>query len=61
MKIPVFIEVTKQSLEIYVSQALSDGEYKEYERLWKEASMIEFAKTTQKKLEKNYGAVCKST
>ena len=48
-RFPVFIEVTKQSLEIYVSQALSDGEYKEYERAMKvEASMIEFAQNNTK-------------
>lgn len=55
-RFPVFIEVTKQSLDIYVSQALSDGEYKEYERAMKvEASMIEFAKNNTKENLKKIG------
>ena len=63
-RFPVFIEVSKQSLEIYISQALSDGEYKEYERAMSvEASMIEVRKKQQQneKLEKNRRAVCEST
>ncbi len=55
-RFPVFIEVTKQSLEIYVSQALSDGEYKEYEKAMKvEASMIEFAQNNTKENLKKIG------
>ena len=55
-RFPVFIEVSKQSLEIYISQALSDGEYKEYERAMSvEASMIEYAKNNTKENLKKIG------
>jgi hypothetical protein len=74
-RFPVFVEVTKKALEIYVSQALSDGEYEEYERAMRvEASMVEFAKNNtienlkkigepfvkvHKKVEKKHGAELK--
>lgn len=55
-RFPVFIEVSKQSLEIYISQALSDGEYKEYEKAMSvEASMIEYAKNNTKENLKRIG------
>lgn len=55
-RFPVFIEVSKQSLEIYISQALSDGEYKEYEKAMSvEASMIEYAKNNTKENLKKIG------
>lgn len=71
-RFPVFVEVTKKALEIYVSLALTDGEYKDYERAIRvETSMIEYAKNNtesnlkkiaepfrkvHKKVEKKHGA-----
>lgn len=48
-RFPVFIEVTKKTLEIYISQSLTDGEYKDYERAISiEASMVEYARNNTK-------------
>ncbi|MDU5561156.1 MAG: Rep family protein [Streptococcus parasanguinis] len=74
-RFPVFVEVTKAALDIYISLSLTDGEYKDYERAIRvEASMIEYAKNNtednlkkiaepfikvHKKVEKKHGAELK--
>lgn len=47
-RFPMFVEVTKESLQIYISNSLSGGELSEYNRVCRiEASMIEYAKNSQ--------------
>lgn len=74
-RFPVFIEVTKQSLDIYLSQALTNGEYADYEHaIGMEVSMVDVAKNgtienvlrigepfvkVHKKVEKKHGAELK--
>lgn len=46
-RFPMFVEVTRESLQIYISQSLSGGELSEYNRVCRvEASMIEYAKNS---------------
>lgn len=46
-RFPMFVEVTKESLQIYISKSLTGGELSEYNRICKiEASMIEYAKNS---------------
>lgn len=46
-RFPMFIEVSKQSLEIFVSRSLTGGEMSEYRKVCRvEASLIEYAKNS---------------
>lgn len=46
-RFPMFVEVSKESLQIYISESLTGGELSEYNRICKiEASMIEYAKNS---------------
>lgn len=46
-RFPMFVEVTRESLEIYISNSLTGGELSEYNRVCRvEASMIEYAKNS---------------
>ena len=57
-RFPVFIEVTRQSLEIFVSQWLTGGEFAEYQRVCRvNASIIDYAKN--EKLEENSQEIMK--
>lgn len=46
-RFPMFVEVTRESLQIYISNSLSGGELSEYNRVCRvEASMVEYAKNS---------------
>lgn len=46
-RFPMFIEVSKQSLEIFISRSLTGGEMSEYRKVCRiEASLIEYAKNS---------------